>query len=223
MVAQKTKISIIVIGASSLEIRNSRDLKKIFVLSLLSSTLLASSAGAEVTQREIVNALAVPSTISSGSNAVQRPSGRLTPRTTKPSEDLNTNSLSPINWINILSTANPPRIALEINFEVGTAEIIESDRYVISIIAQALRSPSLIGQAILIAGHTDTSGSEAFNMTLSTKRAEAIKLQLVNDHGIDAKRLITVGFGEMFPLANLNAEDPQNRRVELYNLSNMDG
>ncbi len=69
---------------------------------------------------------------------------------------------------------------------------------------------------ITIEGHTDSSGTLAFNQTLSEKRAIAVKDYLVK-HGISAERLQTKGFGSSKPVADnaTEAGRAQNRRVEL--------
>jgi OOP family OmpA-OmpF porin len=68
---------------------------------------------------------------------------------------------------------------------------------------------------VQIDGHTDNVGSAAYNMTLSLKRAEAIKEFFVS-RGIDPKRLSTKGFGFTKPAASNNTEKgrAKNRRVE---------
>lgn len=65
--------------------------------------------------------------------------------------------------------------------------------------------------AIQVEGHTDQVGSEAYNQTLSEKRAEAVKNALVQ-RGIDPIRIRSVGFGESQPISSNNA---LNRRVTL--------
>lgn len=67
-----------------------------------------------------------------------------------------------------------------------------------------------------IEGHTDNVGGEAFNQTLSEKRAASVKNYLT-DAGIDGGRLGSIGYGLSKPLApnNSEAERAQNRRVEL--------
>jgi outer membrane protein OmpA-like peptidoglycan-associated protein len=71
-------------------------------------------------------------------------------------------------------------------------------------------------QRVAIDGFTDNVGSEADNLTLSTRRAEAVREALV-DLGVDAARLRSQGHGAMAPLAsNDHASGRQrNRRVEV--------
>lgn len=76
---------------------------------------------------------------------------------------------------------------------------------------------------VSIHGHTDSIGSDAYNQTLSQKRADAVKTYLVQKLDIAADRLQTKGFGEAEPVApNTNpdgSDNPQgrqkNRRVEV--------
>ncbi len=71
-------------------------------------------------------------------------------------------------------------------------------------------------RAVRIEGHTDAIASEAYNLELSRRRAEAVRDWLVS-HGIAAERLRTVGHGESRPVAdNATAAGRQhNRRVEI--------
>lgn len=69
-----------------------------------------------------------------------------------------------------------------------------------------------------IIGHTDGSGSQAYNLTLSERRARAVKRHLVSDCGIPAARLQVIGVGER---ALFNPDNPladENRRVEFQAL-----
>jgi outer membrane protein OmpA-like peptidoglycan-associated protein len=68
---------------------------------------------------------------------------------------------------------------------------------------------------IEIAGHTDSDGSEAYNQTLSEERAASVLNYLV-EHGVSARRLTTVGYGETRPVVpNTSAANKaQNRRIE---------
>jgi outer membrane protein OmpA-like peptidoglycan-associated protein len=67
-----------------------------------------------------------------------------------------------------------------------------------------------------VAGHTDNTGTAAYNQTLSERRAGTVG-QYLTSHGVRQDRVITVGAGETHPIAsNETAEGRQaNRRVEL--------
>lgn len=67
-----------------------------------------------------------------------------------------------------------------------------------------------------VAGHTDSTGSESYNQSLSERRAGAVSTYL-RGQGINDQRLITVGMGELRPVADNNTPDGRqiNRRVEI--------
>ena len=74
---------------------------------------------------------------------------------------------------------------------------------------------------ILIEGHTDAKGSEAYNQQLSERRAAAVKRWLVDHHRLYPDRFVTKGWGETRPVAPNTHEDgsdnpegrARNRRV----------
>jgi len=67
-----------------------------------------------------------------------------------------------------------------------------------------------------IYGHTDSTGSEAYNQSLSERRAQSVASYLAG-HGVQSARMATRGYGEMQPIANNETEDGRqaNRRVEI--------
>jgi len=67
-----------------------------------------------------------------------------------------------------------------------------------------------------VAGHTDSDGSEAYNQSLSERRAGSVG-QYLQSQGITSQRMITIGLGESMPVAeNTTASGKQaNRRVEI--------
>lgn len=69
---------------------------------------------------------------------------------------------------------------------------------------------------ITIAGHTDGTGSEEYNLRLSQRRAEAVKTALVG-MGVNSARMTTIGYGKSKPVApnSTEAGRQQNRRVEI--------
>jgi OmpA-OmpF porin, OOP family len=72
-----------------------------------------------------------------------------------------------------------------------------------------------------VQGHTDSVGSDKYNMGLSMRRANAVRDYLMKKGGIPADRLTAVGFGESKPVApnTTAAGRAQNRRVELQPLN----
>ena len=73
---------------------------------------------------------------------------------------------------------------------------------------------------VLIEGHTDSVGSEEYNLTLSERRAESVKESLTS-RGIPEGRIITKGYGKKYPVASNDtaAGKQQNRRVEVIILN----
>jgi outer membrane protein OmpA-like peptidoglycan-associated protein len=69
---------------------------------------------------------------------------------------------------------------------------------------------------IEVAGHTDSSGSDQYNQSLSERRAQAVSGYL-SSHGVKTQRLIPIGAGEGHPVASNDSEQGRaaNRRVEL--------
>ncbi len=74
---------------------------------------------------------------------------------------------------------------------------------------------------IEVQGHTDSKGSEAYNLTLSEKRAGAVSSYLTSK-GISYSRVRINGFGESIPKYDNSTEDgrSQNRRVEFLITAN---
>ncbi len=99
-------------------------------------------------------------------------------------------------------------------FDTDKSNIRADARPVLDEAAQLLKDE---GTASIVAeGHTDSRGSDAYNMGLSRRRADSVKKYLV-DHGVAASRISTEGFGESKPVATNATADgrQQNRRVEL--------
>ena len=100
-------------------------------------------------------------------------------------------------------------------FDTGLDQIRGESTPTLKEIGQMLKDhPEL---KLTIEGHTDNVGQSATNLTLSQKRADAVKAYLVANFGVDAARLTTKGYGDTKPAdKNDTAQGRQNnRRVEL--------
>jgi hypothetical protein len=93
---------------------------------------------------------------------------------------------------------------------------ILSDQAVSTVKQAATADKNSNNAPVTATGHTDRSGSDAYNMALSLRRANAVKAALVRE-GISAAAITVVGRGESQPLVQTpdGVREPQNRRVEI--------
>jgi outer membrane protein OmpA-like peptidoglycan-associated protein len=98
----------------------------------------------------------------------------------------------------------------EVLFATNSAELTPEGRALLDRLAPCWR-----GGRFEVAGHTDSSGSDAINQPLSERRAQAVVDRLVS-RGIDASALTARGYGSSRPIApNATPEErARNRRVE---------
>jgi outer membrane protein OmpA-like peptidoglycan-associated protein len=113
-----------------------------------------------------------------------------------------------------------PSIDLEINFDYDSANIGAQAKSAVEALGRALTNPDLKGSTFLLAGHTDAAGSDAYNQTLSERRADAVKHYLVEKFGIAGNDLVTVGYGETRLKKPDAPRDAANRRVQVVNMQN---
>lgn len=101
-----------------------------------------------------------------------------------------------------------------LNFDVSRDEIKPAYYAILDNIVDILNMNS--GLRVEIQGHTDGRGSRVFNEGLSQRRAQAVKMYLI-DHGIDGDRLTARGYGPANPIADESTPEgrAQNRRVEI--------
>jgi outer membrane protein OmpA-like peptidoglycan-associated protein len=106
-------------------------------------------------------------------------------------------------------------IPSSVTFDTSSYAIKPSFAPVLDQLAQTLQqNPEVIAQVV---GHTDSTGSQAYNQTLSVNRAESVTGYLAQ-HGISPQRLSAQGMGPNQPIADNNTEAGRatNRRVEIY-------
>ena len=99
-------------------------------------------------------------------------------------------------------------------FDVGQADLKDQFEGELSQLATILNKYE--DTNILLAGHTDSTGSEEYNLELSRKRAQSVADYLAFQN-VDSARFTTKGFGPSDPVASNDTEygRAQNRRVEV--------
>lgn len=99
-------------------------------------------------------------------------------------------------------------------FDFDKSELKDESIPELERIADFLRDRASV--AVLLEGHTDDVGDADYNMKLSRDRAASVKKWL-SDHGIEASRIETKGYGESQPLVRETTEEARatNRRVEM--------
>jgi len=101
-----------------------------------------------------------------------------------------------------------------VNFDFNKANIRPDAAGILKEAATILKDNATLN--VSVEGHTDSVGSDQYNLKLSLRRAAAVKAFLVKE-GIPESRLSTRGLGESQPVASNDTDDgrAQNRRVEL--------
>jgi outer membrane protein OmpA-like peptidoglycan-associated protein len=112
-----------------------------------------------------------------------------------------------------------PKAGALINFEFDSANINKASLPLLNEFGKALKN-GLPDAIVLIAGHTDSRGSDAYNIKLSEKRAQSVADYLIPSHGINSPRLLIKGFGEKQPIVSDDTDENRfkNRRVEFLRI-----
>ncbi|OJU23331.1 MULTISPECIES: OmpA family protein [unclassified Sphingomonas] len=103
-----------------------------------------------------------------------------------------------------------------VNFAHNSATVEPRFQQTLDKVAGVLSDAQNNRTYIDVYGHTDSTGSAAYNQTLSERRAAAVALYL-ESRGVQAARVATRGFGMTQPIASNETEEgrAQNRRVEI--------
>lgn len=105
-------------------------------------------------------------------------------------------------------------ITLKVYFDVDQATIRPESKDGLAAAAKIMNDNP--GIKVEIAGHTDNTGSDEYNLELSKRRAQAVVDYLVTKHGVDRSLLMAKGYGEAKPVATNDTDEGRqlNRRVE---------
>lgn len=105
-------------------------------------------------------------------------------------------------------------ILQQVQFETGSDHIAAASFPLLGQVAEAIQqNPDIV--RVSVDGHTDDVGNEKANLSLSQRRAVAV-VRWLTEHGVDARRLESRGFGPRRPLVKEKTAEARakNRRVE---------
>lgn len=108
-----------------------------------------------------------------------------------------------------------------VNFGFDSSDLTSSAKANLDKLAEVLKNNP--DTNINIYGHTDSKGTEAYNQSLSERRAASVRSYLISK-GVASSRMITMGVGENEPIAtnDTDAGRAENRRVEFAITANED-
>lgn len=108
-----------------------------------------------------------------------------------------------------------------VNFGFDSSDLTSSAKANLDKLAEVLKNNP--DTNINIYGHTDSKGTEAYNQSLSERRAASVRSYLISK-GVASSRMITMGVGESEPIAtnDTDAGRAENRRVEFAITANED-
>ena len=105
-----------------------------------------------------------------------------------------------------------------VHFAFDRAELLPAARETLDreVVPELRADPEM---TVVIEGHTDSVGTDAYNQVLSERRADAVRQYLVLQ-GIEASRIATRGYGESQPIADNSTPRgrAENRRVEIKHM-----
>ena len=177
------------------------------------------AAAQDVTEAQILKALTPPKTrsLSLGAPAKAMPGpddAFINSVRNKDTHALTTEERSKLDSV----AADKPAIDLTMEFDLNS-DMLRGDALVTAHrLGKALSSPDLKGQTFVIAGHTDATGADALNQSLSERRADAVKRFLVRTYQIPAETLIGVGYGKSHLKDASAPTAKENRRVQAVNM-----
>ena len=111
-------------------------------------------------------------------------------------------------------TPEKPIVLEGVNFQTNKAVLLEESAQILDRVAESLIAHPDVN--VEVGGHSDADGSEAYNLKLSQRRANAVRDYLITK-GVPAGQLTAKGYGESLPVADNTSPEGKaaNRRVEL--------
>jgi len=107
------------------------------------------------------------------------------------------------------------RIPSRVEFEFDSDRLTDRGKRDLDEFGEALAT-RLSGTEVVLEGHTDSVGTDEYNLVLSQRRAEAARRYLIESFGLNQSRIIAEGKGKLDPIASNDSESERvhNRRVD---------
>ncbi len=104
-------------------------------------------------------------------------------------------------------------ISMQLGFRSGSSEILPVHYQELAKVGNFMKQYP--DTKVVIEGHTDSQGAAIFNEQLSLRRADSVRLYLINAYNLNPGRISAKGYGEYQPVADNNTQQgrSQNRRV----------
>ncbi|MFN3275111.1 MAG: OmpA family protein [Paracoccus sp. (in: a-proteobacteria)] len=110
-----------------------------------------------------------------------------------------------------------------ITFDTGSAAVRPDQAQQLATLGRIIQEQVRANprEIFLIEGHTDTVGSEAYNLALSDRRAETVALALAEYFAVPPENLVTQGYGEQFLLIRQEGDIRNNRRASVRRITDL--
>lgn len=115
-----------------------------------------------------------------------------------------------------VAVAKADQVNVKISFDFDSAALRENEKPKLAALCEAMKAVDVA--VFQIIGHTDSSGSAAYNENLSLLRAQEVKRHMVSSCGIAENRLQAIGLGESALFDPADPRSDANRRVEFQAL-----
>lgn len=106
-------------------------------------------------------------------------------------------------------------LSLEVYFEFNSANLTPEAQQQLAPVGEALASNELSQLQFTLEGHTDASGDEYYNQSLSEQRAASVKSFFTQNYSVPAERVAATGKGESELLDGVSPTSGANRRVTI--------
>jgi outer membrane protein OmpA-like peptidoglycan-associated protein len=117
------------------------------------------------------------------------------------------------------AVSDKPAIDLVIYFDFNSATISSKSKASLAALGTALQDDTLKDASIMVAGHTDAKGRAEYNLSLSERRAAAVRQYLVDNFKVPQTNFTVVGYGAERLKDTAEPYASVNRRVQIVNLT----